>query len=293
MTRTWLITGASSGFGRRMTEQLLERGDRVAATTRRPGRLADLASSHGERLWVAHLDVTDTAALRDVVERAFAELGRIDVVVSNAGRGVFGAAEELADTDIDEQIALNLVAPVQLTRAVLPHLRAQGGGRIVQTSTMGGQFGSPGGSLYHASKWGVEGFFESIVAEVASFGVEITLVEPGGARTDFGRAMGIAVALDAYADTPVGTMRSYIDSASDLTGAMPGDPAKIVDAILASVDVTPAPLRLTLGSDAYRLVHGALSDRLGQLEAERDLALSTDVDGFAGDGPVTRSSGAS
>ncbi len=293
MTRTWFITGASSGFGRRITEQLLERGDQVAATAREPGRLADLVAAHGERLWLAQLDVTDTAALRDVVERAFAELGRIDVVVSNAGRGVFGAAEELADTDIDEQIALNLVAPVQLTRAVLPHLRAQGGGRIVQISTMGGQFGSPGGSLYHASKWGVEGFFESILAEVAPFGVEITLVEPGGARTGFGRAMGVAAALDAYAETPVGTMRSYIDSASDLTGAAPGDPAKIVDAILASVDVTPAPLRLTLGSDAYRLVHGVLTDRLGQLEAARDLALSTDVDGFVGDGPVSRSSGAS
>lgn len=284
--RTWLITGASSGFGRAMAERLLDRGDRVAATARAPERLADLAEQHGDRLWTAALDVTDTTAVRAVVDQAFADLARIDVIVSNAGRGLFGAAEEVSDEDIAEQIALNLVAPVQLTRAALPHLRAQGGGRIVQVSTMGGQFGSPGGSLYHASKSGVEGFFESIVAEVAPFGVEITLVQPGAARTSFGRSLDIAHALDAYADTPVGQMRRYIKAAGDLTGSAPGDPDKIADAILASVDVTPAPLRLTLGSDAYRMVHAALSDRIQRLEGAHELALSTDVDGFDGLGPI-------
>jgi NAD(P)-dependent dehydrogenase (short-subunit alcohol dehydrogenase family) len=291
MARTWMITGATSGLGREITEQLLDRGERVAATARAPERLDDLAAVHGARLWTAALDVTDTNAVRRVVDRAFAELGRIDVIVSNAGRGAFGAAEELADADIDEQIALNLVAPIQLTRAALPHLRSQGGGRIVQISTMGGQFGSAGGSLYHASKWGVEGFFESIAGEVAPFGVEITLVEPGGARTGFGRALVIADALEAYAATPVGQMRAYIESATDgdLTGQAPGDPVKIARAIIDSADVDPAPLRLPLGSDAYAQMHGALSSRLTELEAARQAALSTDVDGYQGAGVVTRS----
>jgi NAD(P)-dependent dehydrogenase (short-subunit alcohol dehydrogenase family) len=292
MSRTWFVTGASSGLGLEITERLLARGERVAATVRASQRLADLAARHGDRLWTAELDVTDTAALRAVVDRAFAELGRVDVIVSNAGRGLFGAAEELADDDIDEQVALNFVAPVQLTRSVLPHLRAQGGGRIVQISTMGGQFGSAGGSMYHASKWGVEGFFESIADEVAPFGIGVTLVEPGAARTGFGRAMKVSEPLEAYAETPVGGMRSFIASAGDLTASAPGDPGKIADAIIASVAVSPAPLRLPLGSDAYTLMHGALTDRLAHLEAARETALSTDADDFQGEGVVARSGSA-
>jgi NAD(P)-dependent dehydrogenase (short-subunit alcohol dehydrogenase family) len=160
-----------------------------------------VVEKYGDRLWTAALDVTDTAALRAVVEKAFVDLGHVDVTVSNAGRGLFGAAEEITDEDIEGQIATNLVAPVQPTRAVLPHLCAQGGGRIVAVSSMGGQIATPGGSLYHASRWGVEGFFEALIPEVASFGVEVTLVEPGIARTDFGGSLGVASALAAYADT--------------------------------------------------------------------------------------------
>jgi NAD(P)-dependent dehydrogenase (short-subunit alcohol dehydrogenase family) len=277
-SRTWLITGASSGFGRAMTEKLLERGDRVAATVRTPASLGDLADAYGDRLWTAALDVTDTASLRTVVEKAFAELGRIDVIVSNAGRGLFGAAEEISDEDIEAQIAVNLVAPVQLTRAALPHLRAQGGGRIVQIASMGSQITTPGGGLYHATKWGVEGFFESIIGEVAPFGVEITMVEPGIARTGFGRSLSIAPGLDVYAGTPVGQIREYIEGPVGVTDNAPGDPRKIADAIIASVDITPAPRRLALGSDAYEAVHAALSSRIEELEAARELAFSTDVD---------------
>jgi NAD(P)-dependent dehydrogenase (short-subunit alcohol dehydrogenase family) len=144
MASTWFITGASRGFGRELTEQLLARGDRVAATLRKPERLADLAAAQGHQLWVRGLDVTDTAQLREVVDAAFTELGRIDVVVSNAGYGVVGAAEELSDPQIDQVIATNLTASIQLARAVVPHLRAQGGGRILQLSSMGGHIGFPG-----------------------------------------------------------------------------------------------------------------------------------------------------
>ncbi len=187
---TWLITGASRGFGRELTEQLLARGDRVAATLRRPERLEGLAARYRDRLWIRALDVTDTAQIRQVVDAAFAELGRIDVVVSNAGHGLFGAAEEVSDAQIERQVRTNLTGAIQLARAVVPHLRAQGGGRILQLSSMGGQIAFPGLSIYHATQWGIEGFYESLAAEVAPFGIDTILVEPGFARTGFAFAIG-------------------------------------------------------------------------------------------------------
>ena len=174
--RTWFITGVSSGFGRRLTDQLLERGDRVVGTVRDTGKAVDLLERYPEAFRAEVLDVADTAAIRDVVERSFAQLGRIDVVISNAGYGLFGAAEELSDKQIDDMIATNLVGSIQLIRAVLPHLRGQGGGRIIQISTYGGQVAFPGNSLYHATKWGIEGFAESVAQEVASFGIGMTIV---------------------------------------------------------------------------------------------------------------------
>lgn len=150
--RTWFITGVTGGLGWLMTEHLLARGERVAGTIRTPGALDDLKAEHGDRLWLAQLDVTDTPAIRATVNRAFAELGRIDVVVNNAGYGVLGAAEEVTDAQIDHQIATNLVGSIQVVRAAIPHLRQQGCGRIIQISTMGGQATFPGGSLYHMSK---------------------------------------------------------------------------------------------------------------------------------------------
>ncbi|MET7992607.1 SDR family oxidoreductase [Amycolatopsis sp. NPDC005232] len=271
---TWFVTGASTGIGRAVTEQLLARGHRVAATARRPETLAGLG--HADLLWTAQLDVTDTAQLRSVVEKAFAELGRIDVVFSNAGAAAFGAAEELSDEAIEGQLALNTTAPIQLFRAVLPHLRAQGGGRFLQTSTMGAHISSPGGSMYHASKWAVEGFLESVIGEVAPFGVGITMVEPGTIRTGFGAAMSVAEPLDVYANTPVGQMRQYLEGAGNLTGDAPGDPARVAAAVIDSAGVTPAPRRLALGTDAFEAIRAALTTRLAELDAGEDVARSTD-----------------
>lgn len=275
-SQTWFVTGASQGIGRAVTEQLLARGDRVAATARTPERLDDLAEKYGNLLWTVALDVTDTANLREIADRAFAELGRIDVILSNAGQGAFGAAEELSDDAVLGQIALNQTAPIQLFRAVLPHLRSQGGGRFIQVSTMGGQISTPGGSMYHSSKWGVEGFFECVIGEVAPFGVGITIIEPGNVRTEFGSAMSIADPISDYAETPVGQLRQFIESAGNLTGAAPGDPQKIAAAIIDSAEAESAPRRLTLGSDAYDAVHAALTGRLAELEAGRTVSLSTD-----------------
>ncbi|GGP56536.1 SDR family oxidoreductase [Saccharothrix coeruleofusca] len=278
MTRTWFITGTSSGFGRELTEQLLRRGDRVAATARRPHTLDDLAARHGDQLWRAALDITDTTALREVVDRAFAELGRIDVVVSNAGYGLFGAAEELTDEQIDRQIATNLTASIQLARAATPHLRRQGGGRFVQIASVGGQIAFPAMSLYHATKWGIEGFWESAAAELAPFGIDVTIVEPGVSRTNFGAGGSVlGPPLPEYADGPSGQLRRM--AAGELPPLpAPGDPAKIAAAIIARADQAGGPLRLTLGSDAYALATDALGNRLRALEAQRELAHSTDAD---------------
>jgi NAD(P)-dependent dehydrogenase (short-subunit alcohol dehydrogenase family) len=278
MIRTWFITGTSSGFGRHLTEQLLARGERVAATARRPETLDDLAARHGDRLWRAGLDVTDTTALREVVDRAFAELGRIDVVVSNAGYGLFGAAEELSDEQIDRQIATNLTASIQLARATVPHLRGQGGGRYLQIASIGGQVAFPAMSLYHATKWGIEGFWESAAAELAPFGIGVTVVEPGVSRTNFGGTGAVLGApLPVYADGPSGRLRAGLSGDLPPLPA-PGDPVKIARAIIASADQPEGPFRLTLGSDAYALATAALRDRLQALEAGRDLAHSTDAD---------------
>lgn len=275
-TKTWFITGASAGIGRAVVEELLLRGQRVAATARRPGQLDDLAAKHPDLLWTAALDATDTAEVRAVLSRAFAELGTIEVILANAGRGAFGAAEELSDEAIADQIAINLVAPIQLTRAALPFLRGQGGGRIIVTTTMGAQISTPGGSMYHASKWGVEGFLESVIGEIAPFGIGVTMVEPGNIRTYFGANMSIADPVEAYADTPVGQVRGYIASSDNLTGNAPGDPVRVAKAIVASADVDPAPRRLVLGSDAYAAVHQALTGRLVELEAQKSTAGGSD-----------------
>jgi NAD(P)-dependent dehydrogenase (short-subunit alcohol dehydrogenase family) len=261
-----------------MTEQLLERGDRVAATARQPQALADLADKFGSQLWTAALDVTDTAQLRETVDRAFADLGTIDVIVSNAGYAEFGAAEELSDTSIDRQLATNLTGPIHLTRAVVPHLRQQGRGRIIQLSSVGGQIAMAGLSLYHTSKWGIEGFFEAVGPEIAPFGIETTLIEPGTAASDFAeRSMVTAPAIDFYADGPAGQHRQYVTTPGAVNAGALSDAAMMAAAIIASTEITPAPKRLALGSDAYTMIQTALAERLAALEATKDMSFSTDL----------------
>jgi NAD(P)-dependent dehydrogenase (short-subunit alcohol dehydrogenase family) len=277
-TTTWFVTGASRGFGRELTEQLLGRGHRVAATLRRPEQLGDLAARHRDRLWVQALDVTDTAQLRRVVAAAFADLGRVDVVVSNAGFGVFGAAEDLTDEQVETMIATNLTASVQLARAVVPHLRDQGGGRLLQLSSMGGHIAFPAFSMYHATKWGIEGFYESLAAEVEPFGIQTTLVEPGMIRSTFYEAAARVPVSPPYRGTPADRTPIPVEQ-------MPGDQAKVVAAMIDAALAPDPPRRLLLGSDAYRLVHAALAARLAEVEGQRDQAAATDVDGWPGPNP--------
>ncbi|WP_313172566.1 SDR family oxidoreductase [Massilia oculi] len=274
MQRTWFITGTSTGFGRIMTEQLLARGDRVAATLRDPSVLAELQERHPGQLWVAQLDVTDDAAIRSVMARAFAELGRIDVVVSNAAYGLFGAAEELSDAQVKRQLDTNLLGSIQLIRAALPHLRAQGGGRVIQVSSEGGQMAYPNFSVYHATKWGIEGFVESVAQEVAPFGIEFTLAEPGPTPTNFAAGLDAAPAMDEYVDTPSGGVRRAL---ADGSFKLTGDPVRMVEIMIDSANEAPAPRRITLGSTAYESIRAALTERLARLDAQKQVAQDADL----------------
>lgn len=276
MTKTWLITGTSTGFGRLMTEKLLARGDRVAATLRKTEALADLKARYGDALWVAPLDVTDTATIRQTVDQAFADLGRIEVIVSNAGYGLFGAAEELDDDQIQRQIDTNLTGSIQLIRAVLPYLRAQGGGRILQVASEGGQIAYPNFSLYHATKWGIEGFIEAVAQEVGPFGISFTIAEPGPARTSFAGGLVSAEASEVYRDTPSGELRRMLASGAFVIA---GDPDKMADAMIDAMDRTDPPKRLAMGSGSYASIKAALEGRLAMLEAEKAITLSTDITG--------------
>jgi NAD(P)-dependent dehydrogenase (short-subunit alcohol dehydrogenase family) len=276
MTKTWFITGTSSGFGRLLTEKLLARGDRVAATLRRMEALDDLRKAYGDRLWTAQLDLTDANAIRRTIDRGFAELGRIDVVVNNAGYGLFGAAEEVSDEQIRHQIDTNLIGSIQVIRAALPHLRAQGGGLIQQVSSEGGQITYPNFSLYHATKWGIEGFVDAAAKEVAPFGISFTIVEPGATRTDFGKGIVSPPPMEVYDQTPAGEVRRAVTA-----GAfnIKGDPNKMANAMIASADAEQRPFRLALGANTYTNIKAGLQARLAELEAHKETTLAMDFDG--------------
>jgi NAD(P)-dependent dehydrogenase (short-subunit alcohol dehydrogenase family) len=275
MSLTWFITGTSSGFGRLLTERLLARGDRVAATLRRPEALDDLRATYRDGLWTAQLDVTDTRQARHVVDDAFKELGPIEVVVNNAGYGVFASVEEASDEQIRRVIDTNLLGSINVIRAALPHLRAQGHGHILQVSTAGGQASYPNFSYYHASKWGIEGFCETAAREIAPFGIGMTIVEPGATPTGFGRALDTAPVMPEYEDTPAGEVRRAV---ADGTLDLPSDPQKIANAMINLIDSGATPLRLPLGPDTYHDVRAALAARLAEHDAQRDVALSVATD---------------
>jgi NAD(P)-dependent dehydrogenase (short-subunit alcohol dehydrogenase family) len=271
--RNWFITGISSGLGYQMAEQLLKRGDRIAGTARQLKPLDDLKALYGDRLWLASLDLTDIAAIRRVVNEAFSALGRIDVIVNNAGYGLFGAAEELSDDQIRHQIDTNLIGSIQVIRAALPHLRTQRGGRILQVSSEGGQIAYPSFSLYHATKWGIEGFVEAVAQEVAPFGIAFTIVEPGPTKTNFGRGMVSPPPMSIYDNTPVGDIRRAF---AGNTFTVKGDPFRTAQEIINSVDRVPAPKRLALGSSTYTSIRAVLEERLSILDAQKDIAFSAD-----------------
>lgn len=272
--RTWLITGISSGFGYELCRQLLEKGEKVIGTVRNKNKVASLIEKYPDIFACEILDVTDVLAIQKLVNISFEKFDRIDVIVSNAGYGLFGAAEELSDAEVDHIIATNLTGSIQLIRSALPHLRAQGGGRIIQLSSYGGQVAFPGNSMYHATKFGIEGFCEAVAQEVAPFNIGVTLVEPGGARTEFryGSAK-VAKLMPEYDGNPAHAFQKMLDPAN---GLAPGDPARMAARIIESVEKTPAPMRMVLGSQALASTISTLKARIADYEKQTELAASTD-----------------
>lgn len=275
MQKIWFVTGVSSGFGLEITKQLLSRGDIVAGTVRNPQSTEELAARHPDTFVRLTLDVRDRKALRDAVDRTAEKFGRLDVLVNNAGYGLFGAAEELSDDDIDAIVATNLLGSITAVRAALPHMRRRRSGRIIQISSYGAQVAYPGNSLYHATKFGIEGFCESVAQEVAPFGIRFTIVEPGGARTDFRyRSARVANLLPEYDGNPAHAFLKMLDPKNGLAA---GDPMRMASRIIEAGDAESAPLRIVLGSQALRATLETLEKRLEQLRNQTDLARSTDI----------------
>lgn len=273
MSRTWLITGVSSGFGFEMTKLLLEAGDTVIGTVRNTEKVKSLIEAYPLSFDCRILDVTDVPAIHRLVADAFTQHGRIDVIVSNAGYGLFGCAEELNDEEINHIIATNLTGSIMLIKDSLPYLRSQGGGRIIQMSSYGGQVAYPANSMYHATKFGIEGFCEAVAQEVSQFGIGVTLVEPGGARTEFRYGSAKVAKLMPEYDSCHG----FLNMLDPAKGLAPGNPVKMAQRIIESIDMTPAPLRMVLGSQALRATIERLEERIADYKTQTELAASTDI----------------
>jgi NAD(P)-dependent dehydrogenase (short-subunit alcohol dehydrogenase family) len=273
MSRTWLITGVSSGFGYEMTKQLLEKGDSVVGTVRNTKKVEELIKQYPDRFDCQILDVTDVASVHKTVDEAFARHGKIDVIVSNAGYGLFGAAEELTDEEVDHIIATNLTGSIALIRSALPYLRKQESGNIIQISSYGGQVAYAANSMYHATKFGIEGFCESVAQEVAKFNIKVTIVEPGGARTEFRYGSAKVANLTPEYDH----VHGFLNMLDASKGLAPGDPAKMAARIIESVDKKDTPLHMVLGSQALAATIERLEERVAAYKTQTELAASTDI----------------
>jgi NAD(P)-dependent dehydrogenase (short-subunit alcohol dehydrogenase family) len=270
--KVWFITGTSKGFGRVWAEAALARGDAVAATARDVKTLAPLVERYREQVAAITLDVTDKTAVSAAITEAHARFGRLDVVVNNAGYGLFGTIEEVSEAEAREQIETNLFGALWVTQAALPILRAQGSGHIIQVSSIGGVNAFPTVGLYHASKWGLEGFSQSLATEVSAFGIKVTLVEPGGYATDWGGPSAKrATQMPAY------------DSARAAIAAfrgnnVPGDPEATGPAILKLVDAKDPPLRIFFGSGGLPLTRAEYAKRIETWEKWNDLSVEAQGD---------------
>jgi NAD(P)-dependent dehydrogenase (short-subunit alcohol dehydrogenase family) len=256
VNNVWLVTGAGSGLGQAIGREALQQGHRVVATAR------DTSSLDGFDDTV-QLDVRDQQSVEAAVEETIRKQGRIDVLVNNAGHGLVGAVEELADDDLRTILDTNVFGVLRTVRAVLPYMRAQRSGHIVQMSSVGGVVANPGHAAYATSKFALEGLSEALAAEVAPWGLRVTIVEPGPFRTDFaGRSMRYARSIDAYADTPAGRLRKGF---ADQDGHQPNDPARAAQIILAAVSDPNSPLRLPLGPEAIDRIERKLTAQTAEL----------------------------
>ncbi|MCB1957929.1 MAG: SDR family NAD(P)-dependent oxidoreductase [Rhodocyclaceae bacterium] len=266
MSKVFLITGASKGFGRHWAETALRQGHRVIATARQPESLSALVDAFGDAVLPLALDVTDRAACLAVAEQAAAHFGRIDVLISNAGYGHFGFVEEITEAEARKQIETNLFGSLWIIQAVLPILRAQRAGHVIQVSSIGGVIAFPNLGIYHASKWAVEGLCESLSQEVAEFGIHVTLIEPGPFTTDWSQAS--AVRSQPLADYDA--VRAGFKARTQQFDR--GDPEATGEAILQLVAMDEPPLRLMLGRMAWQVIEPAVERRLATWKAFVEVA---------------------
>ena len=274
MSKVWFITGSSRGLGRSLAEAVLAHRVFLVATARNPEQLGELVSTYGEQMRAVALDVTNPEQVRTAIATAIDAFGRIDVVVNNAGYANVASIEETTEEDWRAQIETNLWGVINVTRAALPVLRKQRSGRVVQISSIGGRTGSAGLGPYQTAKWAVEGFSEVLSREVAPLGIKVTLIEPGGFRTDWG---GSSM---AYTE-PSADYRSTVQSILDYhkqAGNEPGDPAKAAQAIITIVNEANPPLRLLLGKDAVQLARRIDQAKLAETDRWEQLSSSTDFD---------------
>jgi NAD(P)-dependent dehydrogenase (short-subunit alcohol dehydrogenase family) len=265
-------------LGRHLAEEVLRRGGRVAGTVRQAAQAEELRERYAERLWIGELELSDFAKIAEVFQAAVGHFGHIHAVVNNAGYSLLGAAEELDLASIRRIVDINLIGSVEVARAAVAHMRPLGGGRLLQVSSSAGQAAFAGLSLYCASKWGIEGFIESLAQEVAGFGIQTTLVQPGTIRTGFGSAGVLSPAMEAYRESPAGMMRRMAEQGY----AAPGDPAKMARAIVDTCEAAVAPPRLVLGADAYGYMKEAICSRLEQIERYKNLETDCDEGPNAG-----------
>src|SRR6267378_890631 len=275
MPRVWLITGASRGLGWALADAVVAAGHMLIATARNPSHLADLEQRAPDRVRAVSLNVTDAAAAERAIQTAVDAFGRLDVLVNNAGYGNISSIEETSLADFREQIETNLFGVINVTKAAIPLMREQRSGHIIQISSVGGRVGALGRAPYSAAKWGVEGFSEVLAKEVGPLGIKVTIIEPGGFRTDFaGSSTTIRGGRPEY-DSTVGAVARF---QRDYNGAQPGDPSKAAAVIIQIASLDQPPLRLLLGSDAVRL---AEENDIARIEADRkwrDLSVSTDFE---------------
>ena len=270
MSKVWFITGSSKGFGRVWAEAALERGDRVAATARNADTLTPLVEAYGDNVLALQLDVNDKAAIDAAVQQAHERFGRLDVVVNNAGYGLFGAIEELTEEQARQQIETNLFGPLWVTKAALPIMREQGEGHIIQVSSIGGVNAFPILGLYHASKWGLEAFSQSLAAEVAEFGIKVTIVEPAGFSTDWrGPSAVVAQPMAEYDAARENRARLFTGPLAE-----PGDPQATGSAILELVDADEPPLRVFFGTGTLDMIKTEYEKRIENWERWDHIAVA-------------------
>ncbi len=274
MSKVWFITGSSRGLGRSLAEAVLAHGDLLVATARTPEQLGDLVSTYGEQIRAVALDVTNPEQVRTAVATAIDAFGRIDVVVNNAGYANVASIEETTEEDWRAQIETNLWGVINVTRAALPILRKQRSGHVVQVSSIGGRTGSAGLGPYQTAKWAVEGFSEVLSREVAPLGIKVTLIEPGGFRTDWG---GSSMSYTEPSEDYRSTVQSILDYHNQ-AGNEPGDPAKAAQAIMTIVNEANPPLRLLLGKGAVQLARRIDQAKLAETDRWEKLSSSTDFD---------------